>query len=908
MSEANSAEEPLVPKKTSLLKSSLTMASGTLISRILGFVRSAMLVAVVGVTGGVADAFNTANTLPNNVYNLLAAGVLDAVLVPQIIRALKRRGGSVYLNRLITLAGSIIFGMTVLSMVAVPLLVDIMAASYDPTKRALAITFGLFCLPQILFYGIYNLLGEILNARGIFGPYMWAPVANNVIGIAGLGTFLFLWGSGGRTVPAETFTTAQVWMLAGSATLGVLIQALVLIIPLRRSGVKLRPDFHFKGTDFGSASKVAGWTFATLMISQLGVISTSNIANAAGSASDSVASLASYSTAFMIYMVPQSLIAVTLATAIFTRITNNVTDNNMEAVAADYHLGVRLITMLSMLCVAIIAVCAVPIMQMVMPNRVAADASLYGSVLLALVLGIPSTGIVLISQRVFFAFEDARPVFLMGIAPTVLQLAVGWGTFFLASPEWWTIGAAGAETACRVFQGFIAIFWTARRVREIKAGKLVSSYFLYLFAAAVSGIAGWVVLHFISPIVLVDSSMGRFFGSLWRVVLVTIVVAVVFFVFLRGADPQGTAAATRSITSKLPGRFRPKDAAVAAAEADVAAEPEALTTQLALGPVLDQMEIEAADAVFEHPDYTPDASAQISRALRGTDPSSTGELPLLGSTIGNALPSFDKVTADHAQNENETEKAHSEPETPQEKDSVNSKVGPKAEGAKAVSETSAESAETPEESPASGRSFNPTVPAMIIGVIIMIIGVVFSVNVLKGPSPSGITDALGLGSQSEQSGQSGEAEAEAEPAPSTATPVIAGVDVLSWSDDGGDHPELAGALTDGDPDSLWYSRYYEINDFAADGTISILLKLAEKAPVKSVTINVIGGGGQVTITNAEGDNPRGGEVLTTAEVSGDTVITLPKPVELSAVGINFTALPTDDEGLFRAKVTSVSVQ
>lgn len=890
MSEASSAEEPLTPKKTSLLKSSMVMASGTLLSRILGFVRSAMLVAVVGVTGGVADAFNTANTLPNNVYNLLAAGVLDAVLVPQIIRALKRRGGSTYLNRLITLAGTILFGMTVLSMVCAPLLVDIMAASYNPTKRALAITFALFCLPQIFFYGVYNLLGEILNARGIFGPYMWAPVVNNVIGIAGLGTFLYIWGSGGRTVAAGSFTTEQIWLLAGSATLGVLLQALVLFIPLQGSGVKLRLDFHFRGNDFGSASKVAGWTFATLMVSQLGVISTSNLANAAGTESDSVASLASYSTAFMIYMVPQSLIAVTLATAIFTRITNNVTENKLAEVASDYHLGFRLITMLSMLCVAIIAVGAVPMMQMVMPNRVAEDASLYGSVLVALVLGIPSTGIVLISQRVFFAFEDARPVFLMGIVPTALQLIVGWSIFFLASPAWWTIGAAGAETVCRIVQGFIAIFWTARKVRQINAGKLVSSYLLYLGAAIISALGGWLVLHFLSPVVLVDSALGRFFGSFWRIVVVAIVVAVVFFAFLRAADPEGTAAAQRILTSKLPARFRRAEAA----GADIGVEPEALTTQLALGPVLDQMEVEAADQVFED-EASPDSTAQLSRALGASDPSSTGELPMLGSTWNRAVPTFDEVLAD-SDTSGVTAGTNS----------VDSKMNLEVGMVKAVGETNQN---TPR---ANGQNkFNPTIPALLIGVVILIIGIVFSVNALKGPSDSNLAEGLGLGSQSEeQSGQSAETEppAEEQPAPPTAAPVIASTDIFSWNDDDGDHPELSSALVDGDPDSMWYSRYYDLNEFSPDGTIAILVKLKEPAKVTSVTLDVVGEGGQVAITTAQDGNPRNGTVLATASVSGNTVIKLSEPTDLSQLGINFVSLPTDDEGLARAKVTGVSVQ
>ena len=94
--------------RRSILRASALMASGTMVSRILGFIRNAMLIAAVGATaGGVGAAFQTANTLPNTVFNLLASGIFDAVLVPQIVGAIKRRNdGDTYVNRLLTLAGT----------------------------------------------------------------------------------------------------------------------------------------------------------------------------------------------------------------------------------------------------------------------------------------------------------------------------------------------------------------------------------------------------------------------------------------------------------------------------------------------------------------------------------------------------------------------------------------------------------------------------------------------------------------------------------------------------------------------------------------------------------------------------------------------------------------------------------
>ena len=86
----------------------------------------------------------------------------------------------------------------------------------------LATAFAYWCLPQVFFYALYSLLGEVLNARKVFGPFTWAPVANNVIAIAGLVLFNVLFGAVQVKHAASTiWTPGMIALLAGSATLGV---------------------------------------------------------------------------------------------------------------------------------------------------------------------------------------------------------------------------------------------------------------------------------------------------------------------------------------------------------------------------------------------------------------------------------------------------------------------------------------------------------------------------------------------------------------------------------------------------------------------------------------------------------------------------------------------------------------
>lgn len=551
--------EPAQPKQHSLLRASALMASGTLVSRILGLVRSMMLLAVIGSAGGgVAAAFQTANTLPNTVFNILASGVFDAVLVPQIVGALKRKyGGETYINRLLTLAGVILFAITVVSMIAAPLLVVITAAGYDAEIRALAILFALLCLPQLFFYGLYNLLGELLNARRVFGPYMWAPVVNNVIGIAGLTAFFLLWGTTDGRIEIADFTSTQFWVLGGSATLGVIAQALVLLIPMRRAGIRFRPDFHFRGTSFRSASKVAGWTFATLMVSQIGILSTNNLASLADSYAKThdvfdVVGINAYATAFMIFMVPQSLITVSLTTAIFTRMAESVADRDDRSVAANYDLGVRTITSLTLLATAILMAASVPMMQMVLYSTRNQDVvSAYAWILVALIPGVASTGMVLMSQRVFFAYEDIKPVFLMGIGPTILQVVVGWSMYALTGAKWWVVGAALGETACRLVQGIIAVMWVARRNPFVDRIALLRSYSNFLGSALIAGGVAFMILRFVGVHTKLASTAARFGVASLKVVLVSIIASLVYMVVLRFLSPSDSGRTIAPLLARL---------------------------------------------------------------------------------------------------------------------------------------------------------------------------------------------------------------------------------------------------------------------------------------------------------------------------------------------------------------------
>ena len=963
--------------RRSILRASALMASGTMVSRILGFVRNAMLIAAVGATaGGVGAAFQTANTLPNTVFNLLASGIFDAVLVPQIVGAIKRRhDGDTYVNRLLTLAGTLLFLVTFATMVLAPVLVMITAAGYTEDIRNLAILFALLCLPQLFFYGLYNLLGELLNAREIFGPYMWAPVVNNVVGIAGLGAFLAIWGGapdGG--IPAGNLTGAQFWVLAGSATLGVICQALCLLWPMRRAGVSFKPDFHFRGTSFGSMPRVAGWTFATLGVSQVGVLSTNNLAAMAdgfigqGGAQGSVVGILAYSTAFMIFMVPQSLITVSLTTAIFTRMAGAVADGDDRAVAENYHLGVRTITSLTLVAAAMLMAGSVPMMEIAMaakggdPEAVAG----YALVLASLMPGVASTGMVLMSQRVFFAYEDVKPVFLMGIGPTIIQVIVGWSMYALTGARWWVVAAALGETVCRLTQGIIAVVWVSRENRYVDRAGLLRSYASYLAAAIVAGLVGFGLLWLMGIHTEMSSTLGRMAVAGVKLSLVSALTGLVYLLVLRFAAPGESSVMMRPLLTRLhvPSAVvnilaasstpTPAPAEIMTGHTpDETEEPMAPTPERtgddevlpSFDEVLSASPIPAppappaapaaaaapeADAVEELADVPP-APAPAEVPAFGPATQAPVENPLVAEAV--AAPIVDDIAeateAAQAQAIPESLAEYGIEPVTDEADAAQVEapafpLAPPVEDATEVMDSvppmpvapaqdAPASASEDGSSKRSGTLIDPTKPALIFGVVVVLFGAIWGPWMATQPvTDLDLAQSLRAGVSQQQSDEEPSPALTTTPPPAqTTTPVISSVQVLSWNNDDGDRPDRAINMIDSDPSTSWSSRWFDNNQFRDETSVTIVVKLQQKATVSSVTLNMdpATSGGELVVRNVtDPSNPRGGTELASSALSPTTTIKLPTPVETDSIALQFRSMPKGQDGRNWAWISELTVQ
>ena len=258
-----------------ILTNSAVMAAGTVLSRITGFARASLLVAALG-SGLRADIFTTANTVPNMLYILLAGGIFNAVLVPQLVRSMKNDpdGGDAYANRVVTLAAVFLAVVTLLLVLVAPWLMRLFVGpTYaDPALAAQlesVVSFARLCLPQVFFYGMFVLLAQILNARGRFGPMMWAPIANNLVAISMLCLYLFVHGPATRADDCAAYTSSQELLLGLGSTLGIVVQLAILFPYLRAVGFRFSPRLDVRGTGLGHTLRLGAWTVGFVIVNQI---------------------------------------------------------------------------------------------------------------------------------------------------------------------------------------------------------------------------------------------------------------------------------------------------------------------------------------------------------------------------------------------------------------------------------------------------------------------------------------------------------------------------------------------------------------------------------------------------------------------------------------------------------------
>lgn len=484
-------------------RSSAIMAAGTIVSRGLGFVKTMLLAIALGTATGVADIFDVANQIPNIIYLAVAGGIFNAVLVPQIIRASKRQdSGADYVSRLLTLMVLIILGLAVIITLSAGWIIPLLTTDFNAAQTTLGITFALWCLPQIFFYGLYAVLGQILNSYGSFGPYMWAPVVNNVVAIGGLLMFLALMGGQqmqqGRAVShtVENWSTTQTLLIAGTATLGIAIQSLVLIWPVKRLRLGLRPRFGWRGIGLGRAAKLASWTLGTMIIGNGAFLVYTKIGTIATGSRDqiegAVAGPYALTAATMVYLLPHSIVVLSVATVLFNRMSHAASDGDDDAMRHILSRGLRTVGVATVFGAIVLLVLAGPL-GMLFGGRSAPAGALVGIVLTLLALGLPFFSANFMMNRIFYSLEDARTPFIIQLVLTAAGICLALGASMFP-PQWVIFALAGSYTLGSIAAVFVSHRFLTRRLGHYDGGHIIASHLRMTCAALGSAVPGILVL------------------------------------------------------------------------------------------------------------------------------------------------------------------------------------------------------------------------------------------------------------------------------------------------------------------------------------------------------------------------------------------------------------------------------
>jgi putative peptidoglycan lipid II flippase len=481
-----------------LISASAVMAAGTALSRVMGFFRLMLLVFLFGNATRQADMFTIANTVPNSMYILLAGGVLNTVLVPQIVRAIKGDpdGGEAYTNRIMTAGLVVLAAITALLTALVPVIIWLYSAEGWKSPELSAqyssmLLLAYYTMPQVFFYGVHVLAGQVLNARDRFGPMMWAPIANNVVSIAVL---LVFWAVFARTDTSAAFSNNQVLLLGLGSTLGIAVQAGVLIPFLRAAGYRYRPRWDFRHTGLGKTFRLAKWTLGFVLVNQAALVVVSKLATGA-TVGGQGGGLTSYANAHAVWILPHSLITVSLATAMLPAASRLAAAGDRAGVADETMRAIRLAVTALMPAAVAFCVLGIPLAHLLFGFGAGAeDASFVGTALMAMAVGLVPFTIQYVCLRAFYALEDTRTTFFLQvlIAGANVGLAL-LAVLLLDRPALVATGLAAAYSVAYLIGVQVSFRVLRRQLPDLSGEVLVRHCVRLLLAVAPAAAVAWLI-------------------------------------------------------------------------------------------------------------------------------------------------------------------------------------------------------------------------------------------------------------------------------------------------------------------------------------------------------------------------------------------------------------------------------
>ncbi|HJA28599.1 MAG TPA: murein biosynthesis integral membrane protein MurJ [Candidatus Olsenella pullicola] len=293
-------------------RSAALMSALVIVSRLTGFLRTWGQAYAIGVTV-MASCYSVANNMPNQLYELVAAGMLTTAFLPVYMSVRKRagiEGASAYTSNLVSLVLLVMGAVTVLGFVFAAELVY--TQSFTATAEFdfdLAVYFFRFFVIEVVLYALSSIFSGVLNAER---DYFWgqaAPIFNNFMTTASFFAYAFL---------ADKNPELALLILALGNPLGVAVQVLLQVPPMLRHGIRLRFRIDLRDPLLRETLKIGVPSVAVMLMS---VATTSVQSTASLSVVATGASVSYY--ARLWYTLPYSILTVPITTAMFTELSDS---------------------------------------------------------------------------------------------------------------------------------------------------------------------------------------------------------------------------------------------------------------------------------------------------------------------------------------------------------------------------------------------------------------------------------------------------------------------------------------------------------------------------------------------------------------------------------------------------------
>jgi putative peptidoglycan lipid II flippase len=480
-----------------LAGAAVLLATITVFARLMGFVRVLVFAHTVG-PSCLGDAYYTANTIPNILFDVVAGGALSSIVVPVLAGPVDdgdRQRADRIASALMTWTLLLLVPVALLGILLANPLVGLLVggghegcaagSQVDVGGRMLAVF-----MPQVFFYGAGVVLIGVLQAhRRFLAPALGPLVSSVVVSAAYL---VFAGVADRRETNLSTLTRGHELVLSVGTTVGVAALTIPLLIALRRTGRRLRPTLQFPPGVAATARRMAVAGAVVLGSQDLATAAILRLANDGGSSGAVVL----YNLAWTVFLLPWAVLAVPLATTAFPTLTSRWQAGDRAAYSAVAARTARAAVLATAAGAAVLVATAQPAARVLVlgaPGDV--DPVVLSRALIAFAPGLLGYGAVAHLSRAHYARGDART--------PATATAIGWLLAVVADvvlvavlPADWTAAALGAGTSFGMTVAGVTLAATQRR--GAGSGSLAGagrSLAGCVAAALVAAAAGWAVVE-----------------------------------------------------------------------------------------------------------------------------------------------------------------------------------------------------------------------------------------------------------------------------------------------------------------------------------------------------------------------------------------------------------------------------